>query len=246
MNANDSEAVAELAPSGVLRAAINLGNVVLARRDPDGPAGVSVDLARELGRRLGLPVELVAYATGGEVIPGLDRGAWDVAFLAIEPERAVRVSFTQPYVFIDGTYLVRDGAPFGSVADLDADGTRIAVAAGAAYDLALTRQLRHATLVRAPTSAAAVELFRAENLNACAGIRPLLVAAAAAGPGLRVLPDSFSRIEQGMALPAGRPRAARCLDDFVEAVKASGLVRDLLDRHGQGGTEVAPPSRRGR
>jgi polar amino acid transport system substrate-binding protein len=242
MAAPDAAVAAELAPGGVLRAAINLGNVVLARSDPtDGAAGVSVDLARELGRRLGLPVELVIYRTGGEVIPALERDAWDVAFLAVEQERAQLAAFTAPYVFIDGTYLVRHDAPFVSVAELDAPGFRIAVAKGAAYDLTLSRQLRFATLVRAPTSAAAIEHFQTDGLEAAAGIRPLLAQAAAAGPGFRVLPDSFSRIEQGMALPAGRPFAAQYLWGFVEAVKADGFVEDALARHGQQGVEVAPP-----
>ncbi|RAK60182.1 restriction endonuclease [Phenylobacterium hankyongense] len=245
MAPSDASVAAALAPTGVLRAAINLGNVVLARSDLiEGAAGVSVDLARELGRRLGLPLELVIYRTGGEIIPGLAHDAWDVAFLAVEPERAALATFTAPYVFIDGTYLVREEAPFISVAELDAPGVRIAVAEGAAYDLALTRQLRLATLVRAPTSAAAIRQFQAHGLEAAAGIRPRLVQAAAAATGLRVLPDSFSRIEQGMALPGDRPLAARYLWDFVEAVKANGFVEDALARHAQNGVAVAPPQAR--
>ena len=235
-----SAMVAELAPDGDLRVAINLGNVVLASRSPSGePAGVTVDLARELGSRIGRSVRWLTYPTGGAVIPGLAKDHWDVAFLAVEPERARDLTFTAPYVFIDGTYLVRRDAPFASVGDLDAAGVRIAVGAGAAYDLALTRQLRHATLVRAPTSAAAIERFLGEKLEAAAGIRQALVDAAAGAPDLRVLPDSFSRIEQAMAIPKGRPGAAQYLESFLEEMRSSGFVRRALDRHGQTSATVA-------
>ncbi len=232
----------QLAPGGDLRVAINLGNVVLAGLSATGePFGVTVDLARELGERVDRPVRWITYPTGGAVIPGLASDGWDVAFLAVEPERAKDVAFTAPYVFIDGTYIVRNDAPFQSVADLDDAGVRIAVGQGAAYDLALTRRLRHATLVRAPTSIAAVDLFIDEGLDAAAGIRQALVDAAAKAPGFRVLPDSFSRIEQALAIPKGRPAAARFLDDFIAEMTSNGFVRRALDRHGQTGAIVAGP-----
>lgn len=233
--------IAELAPSGVLRAAINLGNVVLARRGADGPEGVTVDLARELARSLGLAVELVPYAGAGAVIPGQATDRWDVAFLAAEPERAAEITFTAPYVHIDASYLVRLDAPFQSVEDLDAPGVRIAVGKGAAYDLALTRLLRAATLVRAETSPGAIEMFKADGLEAAAGIRQALVDAAEAEAGYRVLPDNFSRVEQAMAVPPGRPLAAAHVAAFIDEKKRDGFLRAALDRHGQTSVAIAGP-----
>ncbi|HTI67338.1 MAG TPA: transporter substrate-binding domain-containing protein [Caulobacteraceae bacterium] len=242
MTGVDPAVVAELAPSGRLRAAINLANVVLAQRDPvAGAKGVSVDLARELGRRLGTPVDLITYEEAGKVIPAQGADHWDVAFLAVDPERAAVVSFTAPYVYIDGTYMVREGSPFHAVADVDAAGVKVAVAQGAAYDLALTRQLKHATLVRERDTAASVEVFKAGGAEALGGIRPVLVEVLA--PGLRILPDSFTRVEQAMVIPQGRPAAARYLAAFIEEMKASGFVRAGLDRSGQTGALVADPAK---
>ncbi len=224
----------ELAPSGRLRAAINLGNTVLAQTDAAGqPKGVSVDLANELARRLGAPLEMIRYPTGGAVLPALGRDQWDVAFLSAEPERAQEVDFTAPYVYIEGTYLVPQGARFMRAADLDQEGVRVAVAKGAAYDLVLTRLLKKATIVRAESSAAAVEVFMRDRLEAAAGIRQPLAEAAARTSGYRVIADSFQRLEQGMAIPKGRPEGLAYVSAFLEELKASGFVRAALDRSGQ-------------
>ena len=240
MASSDRDVVAELAPSGTLRAAINLGNVVLAKDDPQhGPTGVTVDLARDLARTLDIPLQLIAYPTAGAVIPGLTQDRWDVAFLAAEPERAAQITFTAPYVFIDATYLVRRDGVFRATPDLDVPGVRIAVGKGTAYDLALTRILKFATLVRTPSSAAAIELFMQEGLDAAGGIRQALVDASASGPEYLVLPDSFSRIEQGMAVPQGRDLAAAYVGEFLEARKLSGFIRQALDRHGQHSATIA-------
>lgn len=242
MISSNADLIAELAPSGVLRAAINLGNVVLAFDDPaQGPSGVTVDLARALAADLGVELERIPYPTAGAVIPGLTADRWDIAFLAGEPERAALIQFTAPYVYIDATYLVREDAPFRKAADLDAAGVRIAVGKGAAYDLALTRLLKAASLVRAATSAAAIDQFMDEGLEAAAGIRQALDDAAKVRPGYRVLADSFSRVEQGMAVPQGRPLAAAYVAAFLEEKKASGFIREALDRHGQASATVAPP-----
>ena len=151
----------QLAPTGRLRAAINFGNPVLAQKDPaTGEArGVSVDLARELGRRLSLPVDLVPFDAAGKVVEAIKTGAWEVAFLAVDPERAADIAFTAPYVVIEGTYAVPASSPLRAIVDVDRDGVRIAVGAKSAYDLYLARNLKHARLVRAPTSPGAIELF---------------------------------------------------------------------------------------
>ena len=151
----------ELAPTGKLRAAINFGNPILAARDPSTgePRGVSVDLSRELARRLGVPVQFVTYDAAGKVVEGLKSGAWDVAYVAIDPARAVDISYTAPYVVIEGAYLVPQGSPIRSNADVDREGVRVAVGAGSAYDLFLSRNLKHAKIVRAPTSPAVTDMF---------------------------------------------------------------------------------------
>lgn len=239
MISSATDLVSELAPSGTLRAAINLGNVVLAHQDAAGAlGGVTVDLARALAAELELPLELIAYPTAGAVIPGLAKDAWDIAFLAAEPERAAVIQFTAPYVYIDATYLVRDEAPFQSAAEVDAEGVRVTVVKGAAYDLALTRLLRSATLVRADSWPESIALLMEGGLDAAAGIRQALDDAVK--PGFRVIADRFSRVEQGMATPQGRPLAARHVAAFLEEKKASGFIRDALDRHGQKSATVAP------
>jgi polar amino acid transport system substrate-binding protein len=240
--APDPQLVRSLAPSGMLRVAINLGNSVLAHKDPASGklSGVSVVLAQELGKRLGVPVSLTAYDAAGKVFDALEQQAWDVAFLAVEPERATKIAFSSPYVFIDGTYLVRAGAPLLQVGDLDKAGIRIAVGRGAAYDLFLTRTLKNAELVRAPTSAAAFDVFKAQGLDAVAGVRQALMDMRGASADYRVLDDSFTRIEQAVAVPRGKDDAARYIQAFIQEMKASGAVRRALDEDGQTGATVAP------
>jgi polar amino acid transport system substrate-binding protein len=236
------DAVSSLAPRGTLRAAINLGNPVLAQRDGAGGAlrGVSVDLARELGRRLGVPIELVPYDAAGKVFDALQADAWDVAFLAIDPKRAVGVAFTRPYVLIEGTYLVPGASPLRTIEDVDRDRVRIAVGRGSAYDLFLTRALTRAALVRAETSAAALDLFLAGHLEVAAGVRQPLVAFARAHPGLRVMDGRFMSIEQAMGTPRGREAGARYLDAFVADAIAAGLVARALAASGQRDVTIAP------
>jgi polar amino acid transport system substrate-binding protein len=231
----------EIAPAGRLRVAINLGNAVLATRTPSGElGGISVDLAHEIASRLGLPLDLVPYPAAGAVFAALDQGAWDMAFLAIEAERATKVAFTAPYVVIDGTYLVPGDSPAQHVADLDRPGARIAVSKGAAYDLFLTRTLKQATLVRLPDPQAAVAAFADQHLDALAGIRQFLQASAAARPGSRVLPDSYSRIEQAIGVPRGRDAAAAWLQAMLAELKRSGRLRAICAANGQGDLAIAP------
>ncbi len=237
------ELLHELVPGGVLRAAVNFGNPVLAQRPADGgdTRGVSADLARELGRRLGVPVVFVTFDSAGKVIDAVPSGTLDVVFLAIDPARAASVLFTAPYVVIEGTYMVREGSPLRAVPDLDRPGVRIAVGRGAAYDLFLTRTLEHAELVRADTSAEAIDLFAAAGLDAAAGVRRTLQDYVATHPGFRVMDGSFQVIEQAMGTPAGRPLARAYLQAFIETMKASGFIQRSLESSGQYQARVAPP-----
>jgi polar amino acid transport system substrate-binding protein len=232
----------ELAPSGTLRAAINFGNPILASRDAaSGEArGVSVDLARELARRLGVPLQLVTFPSAGRVVDAVKAGQVDIAFVAIDPVRGADISYSAAYVVIEGAYLVRNESPIRSNAEVDRPGIRIAVGAGSAYDLYLQRELKSATLVRAPTSPAVVDFFVSQNLEVAAGVKQQLQADAQRVPGLRLLDGRFMVINQAIGTPRGREAGARYLRDFVEEMKASGFVAQALSRHNIEGAAVAP------
>jgi len=235
-----SAVVKELAPTGKLRVAINLGNMVLAQRGAGGELmGITVDLARELGRRLGVAVELVPFEAAGKVFEALKTGALDTVFLAIEPARAAEIEFTAPYVLIEGVYMVPKDSPLRTVADVDRPGIRVAVNRGSAYDLYLTRTLKHATLVRGENG---IELFLADALEAAGGVKQPLVAFAKTNPSVRVMDDRFMEIQQAMGTPKGRSSGAAYLRAFVEEMKASGFVADALRRSNQGDAAVAPPA----
>jgi len=233
--------VKSFAPTGTLRAAINQGNTVLAQKGPNGEAlGITVDLARELARRLNLPIELITFDAAGKVFEALKRGVWDIAFLAVEPVRAAEIDFTAPYVIIEGVYMVPKDSALKEVADVDRPGVRIAVATGSAYDLYLTRTIKQATLVRAATGPAALAMFVRDRLEAAGGVKQPLVEFAAANPAVRLMPGRFMAIQQAMGTPKGRTAAAGYLRGFVEEMKASGFVADALKRSNQPDAVVAP------
>jgi polar amino acid transport system substrate-binding protein len=205
------------------------------------PSGVSVDLSRELARRLGVRVELVTFDAAGKVVDALKSGAWDVAFLAIDPARAVDISYSPPYVVIEGAYMVAERSPIRSNADVDRPGIRVVVGAGSANDLFLTRELRQAAIVRAATSQAVTDLFVAQRLDVAAGVKQQLAADATRVPGLRLLDGRFMVINQAMGTPRGRVAGSAYLHGFVEEMKASGFVAAALARHRIEGASIAPP-----
>jgi polar amino acid transport system substrate-binding protein len=233
---------AEMAPGGVLRASVNYGNPVIAQRSPAGgaPLGVGPELARELARRLGARIEYVEFDTAGKIADAVKQGRVDVAFLANDPQRANEIAFTAPYVQIEGTYMVRAESPMRRIEDLDRKGVRIAVGDKTAYDLFLTRAITNAQLVRAPTSLAAIELFRTQRLEAVAGVKNPLVAVAAKDPAYRVIEGNFMVIGQAAGVPRQREAAARYLREFVEEMKASGFVARALKESGVNDAAVAP------
>ncbi|MCU1724298.1 transporter substrate-binding domain-containing protein [Pseudomonas sp. 5P_5.1_Bac1] len=240
MTTPNAAVLADLAPDGILRAAINFGNPVLAQRGPDGePQGVSVALAKALADELGVALEMRTFDAAGKVFAALDEGAWTLAFLAIEPVREAQIAFSEPYVLIEGTYLVRAEAPFQQVEDLDQAGLLLAVGEGAAYDLFLSRTLQHAQLERAGTSAGAVDLFIAQNLDAAAGVRQPLQKVAAADSRYRVLDGAFTAIRQAMAVPKRCDNGAAYVRDFIERCLRQGFVRGALLATGQ--TDVSAP-----
>jgi polar amino acid transport system substrate-binding protein len=242
MKSAPPSAVADLAPTGKLRAAINLGNPVLASKDAaTGEAkGVSVDLARELAQRLGVPLGIVPYNAAGRVTDDAKNGVWDVAFVAIDPKRGADMAQSPPYVQIEGAYLVRNDSPLRDNAEVDREGTRVAVGRGSAYDLFLTRELKRATLVRAPTSPEVVGFMLKENLEVAAGVKQQLEADARRVGGVRLLPGRFMVINQAMASQKGGDAGAKYVRDFIEEMKASGFVARALERHRIEGAAVAP------
>ena len=236
-------AIADLAPTGTLRAAINVGNAVLAARPAppkDEPTGISVDLARELGRRLGVPVQLIVYDAAGKVVEAGKAGMWDIAFVALDPKRAAEINQSPPYVQIEGAYLVRNGSPLKSNNEVDRKGNRVVVGQNSAYDLYLTREFKQAEIVRTPTSSAVVDLMLKGNYEVAAGVKQQLENDARRVGGVRLLPGRFMVINQAMASRRGREAGARYLREFVEEMKASGFVAKAIERHKQPSATVAP------
>jgi polar amino acid transport system substrate-binding protein len=234
----------ELAPSGTMRVGINHGNflLVVPGSSATEPRGVAPDLARELGRRVGVAVEFLKFDTAGALADGVRTGAWDVAFLGAEPQRASEIAFSAAYLEIPATYLVPAGSPIRSVSDVDRDGVRIAVSEKSAYELYLSRTLKHARLVRTAGIDASYDLFVAEKMDALAGLRPRLLSDVQKLPGARVLDGQFTGVQQAIGTPKARESAARYLRAFAEQVKASGLVAEAIARNGVQGVAVAPPA----
>jgi len=235
--------VPAFAPTGRLRASINLGNPILAQRQAASGqvTGVSVDLAQALAERLGVPLEMAVVDSAARSVEAVKAGQADIGFFALDPMRSDGLRFTAPYVLIEGAYLVRNASQLTDNAQVDAAGTRVMVGRGSVYDLHLTRALKSAQILRAPTSPVVVDHFLAENADVAAGVKQQLQADAARLGGLRLLPGRFMVIEQAMALPAARGEAAQqALREFVEWSKTSGFVARALQRHGIQGAAVAP------
>lgn len=230
-----------LTPAGKLRVGINFGNNLLTARDPvtRAPSGIALDLARELGGRLGVPVEIVSYESAGELAESASTGAWEVGFLGAEPQRANEISFTAAYLEIEATYLVPPGSPLKTIADVDRDGIRIIVPAKAAYDLYLTRTVQHASLSRAAGADAAFKLFISGKFDALAGLKPRLVTDHDNLRGSRILEGRFTAVQQAVGTPKGHDAGARYLREFVEDIKASGLVARTIEKNRVRGVSVA-------
>ena len=237
-----AELTKTLAPTGTLRASINLGNPILANRGADGqPFGVSIDLARGLGRLLGVDVELVVFDTAAKSVEAVTQEQADFGFFAVDPARGAGIHFTAPYVLIEGAYLVRNDSPLQDNAEVDQPAHRVVVGQGSAYDLYLSRALKQAQILRSPTSPTVVDTFIAEGAEVAAGVKQQLEADALRVGGVRLLPGRFMVIQQAMGLPKGRGEAAAALlRAYVEDMKASGFVAQALQRHGIQGASVAP------
>lgn len=231
------------APTGTLRATINIGNAVLAGMAPGAtqPHGVSVDIAGELARRLGVPVSFVVCATAAKAVEAVQQGICDITFLAVDPARAVDIDYAAPYVVIEGAYMVKNDSPLTANEQVDKPGHRIAVGKGSAYDLFLTRNIKNATIERFGSSQEVVDSFLAQGLEVAAGVKQQLELDAKRVPGLRLLPGRFMEIRQAIGAPKGRgEEAGAYLLAFIEELKATGFVAEALKRHGIEGAAVAP------
>lgn len=232
----------EIAPSGKLRIGLNYQNFLLVLGDgPDGePRGIAPDLGRELGRRLGLPIEFQRYDGVGELGDALKSAACDVGFLGAEPQRATGISFTEAYLEIPVTFLVPPGSPIRSIADVDRDGVRVVVSERSAYDLYLTRTLKHAKLVRMHGIPTPYDVFVEQKLEVLAGLKPGLVSDAERLPGARILEGQITSVQQAIGTPKARAGAAKYLREFAADVKRSGFVAQAIARHNVTGVNVAP------
>lgn len=232
------------APTGVLRASINTGNPILANLDPSGkPVGISIDLANRLGERLNVPVELIVNDTAGKSVATVEEGKADIGFFAVDPQRGKVIAFTAPYVLIEGWYLVREESSITRNEQVDVAGQRVVVGAGSAYDLFLTRHLKHAEIIRAPSSQLVVKTFLDQDLEVAAGVKQQLEADSHQRDGLRLLSERFMVIRQAMGIPKDRGAAATLmLRQFVEEMKSTGFVEASMRRHHIKGAGVAPES----
>jgi polar amino acid transport system substrate-binding protein len=241
----DEAIVRAFAPTGILRVAINVGNPILANRDTAAgrPYGISIDLATQFARTLGVEIDLRVFESAGESVTAVTADEADIGFFAIDPVRGAGIAFTSPYVLIEGFYMVRDDSPVVDNADVDQPHNRVVVGKGSAYDLFLTRELKRAEIVRAPTSPTVTQTFLEQKLEVAAGVKQQLEADARSTPGLRLLNERFMVIQQAMGTPKSRGAAAAAvLHAFVEAMKSSGFVAEAISRHGIAGASVAPAS----
>src|SRR6266403_5017813 len=238
------EVASELAPTGVLRAAINMGNFLLVTgKSPSGdPEGVSPDMAREIATQLGVPVKYMKLAEPGEVADDAEKGLWDIGLIGAEPQRAAVISFTAAYCEIEATYLVPAGSPIRSVSEVDQPGKRVAVTARSAYGLWLENNFKKGELLQFDSADAAIKAFTEQKMDAYAGLRPGLIDVAAKLPGSRILDGQFTAVQQAVGTPKKNAAGFDFLRDFVEEAKKNGLIASLIERHGTVGRLSVAPS----
>jgi len=238
----DRQIVAELAPTGILRAGINMSNFLLVtgKTASGDPQGVAPDMAAEIARRLGVPVSYVQFDRPSKLADAAGANAWDIGLIGAEPARAEKITFTPAYCEIEATYLVHSNSPYQTVADVDRPGSRIAVRRGAAYDLWLTANIKHATVLRSDSADGPLSQFVAEKLDALAALRPQLLEDVKKVPGARILPGNFTSVQQAIGTAKPNKSAAAFLREFVAEAKQSGLVTRLIDKHRVVGLSVAP------
>ena len=240
----DEQVVKELAPTGKLRAGINMSNLLLVtgKAANGDPQGVSPEMAAEVARRLGVPLQLLPFPSPGQLADAVDDDVWDIGNIGAEPQRAEKIAFTAAYCEIEATYLVPAGSPIQSIDDVDKPGVKISVTGRSAYGLWLENNIKQAVLVRTVTLDSSFETFVAQTLDVLAGLQPRLLTDIEKLPGARILDGKFSAVQQAIGTPRKNAAAAKWLADFVEEAKASGLVQSFIDKHNVKGLSVAPPA----
>ena len=244
MKTIDPSMLSSFAPTGTLRVGINLGNPILANENPVShqAQGVTVDIAQEIGKRIGLPVKLIPFKTAGNTVDAVKTGEIDLVFVAIDPVRGADISYTPAYIQIEGAYMVKANSPIKTNEQVDVAGNEIVVGKGSAYDLYLTREIKHATLLRATSSQAVVDDFMSGKGNVAAGVKQQLESDAKRYEGLRMLPGRFMAINQAIGIPKARPQyelTTAYLSDVITQLKQSGFVAQALQRHQIEGAKVA-------
>jgi polar amino acid transport system substrate-binding protein len=236
-----NDIVAELAPTGTLRAGINLSNFLLVtgRASSGDPVGVAPDMADEIAKRLGVPLKLVPFRSPGELADAANTDTWDIGLIADEPARAATIAFTPAYVEIEASYIVRPNSALKTIADVDKPGVRIVVTARAAYDLWLTANIDHAEITRAEGAAAAFELFKNGTGDAYAGLKPGLLTDVEKIAGARIIDGRFTTVQQAIGTGRANTKGATFLRDFVAEAKTSGLIAGLIEKHKVRGLSVA-------
>ena len=238
------DAKSELAPTGVLRAGINLSNFLLVtgKSASGDPVGVAPDMAAEIAARLGVPVKYVPYKTPGELGDAVGSNAWDIGLIGAEPQRAEKIAFSAAYCEIEATYMVPPGSPIKSLADVDKKGVKIVTSARSAYGLWLENNIKQATLMPIAGLDAAFNQFKDQKLEVLAGLRPGLLKDIAKMPGAKILDGKFSAVQQAVGTARANKEGAAFLAAFVEQAKKSGLVAKFIERHKVKGLSVAPPA----
>ena len=244
MNTIDSAMISSFVPTGTLRVGINLGNPILANENPQTQElyGITIDIAHEIGKRLSLPVKLTPFKTAGNTVDAVKTGDIDLVFVAIDPVRGADISYTPPYIQIEGAYMVKTSSSIQQNDQVDVSGNEIVVGKGSAYDLYLTREIKHATLLRAASSQAVVDDFMSGKGNVAAGVKQQLESDATRYEGLRMLPGRFMVINQAIGIPKARPQYEKTtayLSDLITQLKQSGFVAKSMHEHKIEGAKVA-------
>lgn len=240
-NYNLTDVAKEIAPSGILRVGLNMANFLLVKANGQDqePTGIAPSMAKEVANRLGLKIKFFPYATPGELAEDANKNIWDMALLAVEPARATVIDFTNAYLEIESSYLVPEGSSIHAIEDVDKPGVKIAVMEKSAYDLYLSRSIKHATLVRAKSMDESFEIFVSQQLDALAGLKPRLIQEEQKLKGSKMLPGRFTAVQQAMGVPKGKSLAAGFIGDFVKEAISCGLVQEIINVHQIKGVSVA-------
>jgi polar amino acid transport system substrate-binding protein len=238
-------AAGDLVPAGTLRATYIATNPVQAfvDRTSGEVRGPGADIAREIAKRLDVPVKITGVASPAAVIESVKSGEADIGFIAFDPQRAAEVDFAQVYALAQNTYLVRENAGIRSVADIDRAGVKVGVTARDTADLFLTRTLKTAEITRNPGGSpeTVVAWLAGGTVDAYGTNRQRLTEIAARNPGYRLLPDNFYGVPQAVVVAKGNTALINFVNGVLDDAKRDGLIARSIEQAGLHGLDVAPP-----